>query len=108
MELGKLYWEIAKNITGKKKFSKKDRLPNIILKKENDILILEIPPEYEDKLNDIKSVLKNYKHKIVLLPKPTPNIENVVYNICLLLKSKNITNKVIDDFIQIYQEQMTK
>lgn len=108
MELGKLYWEITKSITGKEKFGKKDKLPNIILKKENDVLILEIPPEYENKLNNIESVLKNYKYKIVLLPKPVPDIENIVYNICLLLKSKNITNKVIDDFIQFYQEQKTK
>ena len=35
-------------------------------------------------------------------PQPSP-IETVIYNISSLLKNKNITNKVIDEFLKFYE-----
>ena len=59
---------------------------------------------------------KNHKMEIVekelpvfepTPPQPSP-IETVLYNICSLLKNKNITNEVIDEFLKFYENTYGK
>ena len=40
-------------------------------------------------------------------PQPSP-IETALYNICSLLKNKNITNEVIDEFLKFYENTYGK
>ena len=40
-------------------------------------------------------------------PQPSP-LETVIYNICTLIKSKNITNEIIDEFLKFYENTYRK
>lgn len=104
MELGKIYWKIAKTIEGKNKFKKTDKLPEITLRADEDILIIEIPCKYKNKIEDIKTLLKDYKYKITITPtEQTLELNKVIYHICKMLENNNIADDIIKEYITYYE-----